>query len=275
MRSIDPVDAAEVPEAAPASVDEARYVYCVALGSGDVSLGKIGIAESEVYTICQRDLCAVVHDCAPVPYQNDDDGVVRAWILAHQNVVDTAWRRLGTVLPLRFDTIIERGEKPAQEMVQDWLAGDYENLKNKMEKVRGKAEYGVQVFWDPKVIAEELTRSHPDLAELEQEISALPRGKAYMHRQRLESALRGKMESRADECFRDFYGKIKACVDDLRVEKVKKGDDGRQMLANFSCLTDHAGSLGLGEELEQIGRQPGFSVRFTGPWPPYSFVAPG
>jgi len=28
----------------------------------------------------------------------------------------------------------------------------------------------------------------------------------------------------------------------------------------------------LGDELEKINNLKGFSVRFTGPWPPYSFV---
>jgi hypothetical protein len=29
----------------------------------------------------------------------------------------------------------------------------------------------------------------------------------------------------------------------------------------------------LGEELEKINNMDGFSVHFSGPWPPYSFVA--
>jgi len=29
----------------------------------------------------------------------------------------------------------------------------------------------------------------------------------------------------------------------------------------------------LGEELDEINKMQGFSVRFTGPWPPYSFVS--
>ncbi len=83
------------------------------------------------------------------------------------------------------------------------------------------------------------------------------------------------MEKKADECFKEFYNQIRRHVDDLRVEKAKKTDNDLQMLANLSCLMDKDKSTLLGDELEQIDEMEGFSVRFTGPWPPYSFVAPG
>jgi len=41
---------------------------------------------------------------------------------------------------------------------------------------------------------------------------------------------------------------------------------------NLSCLITINGSRSLGDELEKINVLEGFSVRFTGPWPPYSFV---
>ena len=83
------------------------------------------------------------------------------------------------------------------------------------------------------------------------------------------------MEKRANLCFKDFYARIKKCVDEIKVEKAKKTDEERQMLMNLSCLVHKKKSKELGEELERINEQEGFSVRFTGPWPPYSFVAFG
>jgi hypothetical protein len=64
-------------------------------------------------------------------------------------------------------------------------------------------------------------------------------------------------------------------VDEIRVEKTKKTDEKNQMLINLSCLVDKERSKELGEELEKINEEKGFAVRFTGPWPPYSFVAFG
>lgn len=253
--------------------NEGRYVYCVGDSGEKVSLGKIGIEGHEVYAVPYKDICAVVHSCPMQPYQSDDQEVVKAWVMTHQKVVDAAWQRWGTVLPLSFDTII-RGEaqKSAEQNVKDWLKQEYEDLNRRIEKLRGKAEYGVQVFWNPKLVAQNLAQTSPEIRNLEEEIKTKPKGLAYMYRQRLENLIKREMEAKADECFKDFYTRIRKHVDNIRVEKTKTAGQGLQMIMNLSCLVDRARYSELGEELDKISRIAGFSVRFTGPWPPYSFV---
>ncbi len=259
--------------ATEAIVEEGRYVYCVADAAEKVSLGKFGIEGQEVYTIPYGDICAVVHDCPAQPYQSDDQQVVKAWLMTHQKVVDAVWERWGTVLPLSFDTIIrEEAEKSAEQNVEDWLKQEYERLESKIEEVRGKAEYGVQVFWDPKSAAKNLTQTSPEMRNLEEEIKTKPKGLAYMYRQKLGNLLRREIETKADECFKDFYSRIRKHADNIRVEKTKTAGQGLQMIMNLSCLVDRDRYSELGEELDKISRMKGFTVRFTGPWPPYSFV---
>ncbi|HCX90803.1 MAG TPA: gas vesicle protein GvpFL, partial [Deltaproteobacteria bacterium] len=136
---------------------EARYLYCIVDSAERVNFGNIGIEGSEVYTIPYQDLCAVVHNCLSEPYKSEDNEVVKKWAMVHQKVIDTAWERFGTVLPLGFDTIIkgEEGIAPDENM-KKWLKDDYENLRQKLAKLKDRAEFGVQVFWDPKIISEGL-----------------------------------------------------------------------------------------------------------------------
>lgn len=254
----------------------ALYLYCVADGAQEISLGKIGVEGNEVYTIPYRDLSAVVHNCAAEAYKSEDNELVKGWVMAHQKVVELAQERFGTILPLGFDTII-RGEEetdPETNMKQ-WLKDDYENLKAKIERLRGKEEYGVQIFWDPKVIAEAITRTNEEIKKLDEEMRSKPKGTAYMYRQKLESALKEEMEKLADKYFKDFYNRIKKHADDVKVDKTKRADEDKQMLMNLSCLIPRDNYEGLGQELEGILDVEGISVRFTGPWPPYSFVTPG
>ena len=267
-------DKTEVAERAESiAKEEGRYIYCVVDSGEKTSLGEIGIEGKEVYAIPYRDIGAVVHDCPAQPYRSDDQEAVKAWVMTHQKVVDAAWGRWGTVLPLSFDTIIKgETEGSAERNVKDWLKQEYEDLKSRIEKVRGKAEYGVQVFWDPKVIAQNLTRTSPEIRKLDEEIRLKPRGLAYMYRQKLENLIKCEMETKADECFKDFYSRIRKHADDIRVEKTKKAEQGLQMIMNLSCLIYKDRYTELGEELDKINRLEGFSVRFTGPWPPYSFV---
>ena len=253
--------------------EEGRYVYCVASAREEVSLGEIGIEGYEVYTIPYRDICAVVHSCPAQPYQSNDQEVVKAWVMTHQKVVDAAWERWGTVLPLSFDTIIRgEAEKSAEQNVKDWLKQEYEEFKRRIQKVRGRAEYGVQVFWEPEVIAQSLTWTSPEIRNLEEEIKTKPKGLAYMYRQKLGNLIKREMETKADECFKDFYSRIRKYTDDVRVEKTKKAEPGLQMIMNLSCLVYRDRYSELGEELDKINRMRSFAVRFTGPWPPYSFV---
>ena len=252
---------------------EARYLYCIVDSAEKINFGNIGIEDSEVYTIPCQDLCAVVHNCLPEPYKSEDQEKMKSWITAHEKVVEVAWERFGTVLPLGFDTIIkgEKGIAPDENM-KKWLKDDYENLRQKLAKLKDRAEFGVQVFWDPKIISEELIETNPEIKKLSEEIKSKSKGLAYMYKQKLENLLKKEMEKEADRYFKDFYEQIRRCVDQIKVEKTKKLEEDKQMLLNLSCLIFKGKSKTLGEELEKIEHLKGFSVRFTGPWPPYSFV---
>lgn len=251
-----------------------RYLYCIVEGSEIASFGKIGIEDNEVYTIPYNDISAVVHNCPAAPYQSVDNDVVKRWAVAHQNVVDVAWERFGVVLPMGFDTVIKgSANTDPEENMRNWLKEDYENLKAKMDKVRGKAEYGVQVFGNYQIMAQGLAEKEFKIRAIKRKSESAPRGLAYMYRQKLKDLLKKEMENQADRHFNEFYERIKPCVDDLRVEKTKKTEnENDQMLMNLSCLISKKGSKILGEELEKIEALEGFSVRYTGPWPPYSFV---
>ncbi|MFQ5795140.1 MAG: gas vesicle protein GvpL [Candidatus Bipolaricaulia bacterium] len=250
----------------------AQYLYCIANSPAQVTLGEIGIEGNEVYTIAYKDLCVVVHDCAPQPYESEDEQMVKEWVVAHVNVVEAAWERFGTVIPFRFDTIIDG----AQENVTSWLKETYEDLKHRIIQFEGLAEYGVQIFWDPEIIIERVSGTDTTIKELNQKIAAMSEGTAYLHQQKLVKLLKEKVEEEADRCFRDCYNRIRVCIEDIQVgrvkqEKEREQEQGKQMLANLACLAEKPPRR-LGEELGKIARMDGFSVRFTGPWPPYSFA---
>jgi hypothetical protein len=252
---------------------EARYLYCIGEGNEEISLGNIGIDGSIVYTIPCQNLCAVVHNCLPEPYKSKEKEKVKSWLTSHAKVVEVAWEKFGTILPLGFDTIIrgEDGVAPDENM-KAWLQDDYENLRQKLDKLKDRAEYGIQISWNPKVIGEELIENNTEIKKLSEEIQSKSKGLAYMYKHKLENLLKKEMEKEADRYFKDFYEQIKGCAGEIKVEKTKKLEEDKQMLLNLSCLLFNEKSKILGEELEKINNMEGFFVRFTGPWPPYSFA---
>jgi len=256
----------------PSRGQEGLYLYCVALSSDAGAIGAIGIEGCEVLAVPWKDLCAAAHRRPAEPYQSKDAEVVASWVMAHHQVVDAAWRRWGTVLPLTFNTII-KGEpgRDAVACLLGWLEAEHEVLKAKLEVLAGKAEYGVQVFWDPQVVARQVAQSDAGIRDLEQRIKAKSPGVAYMYRQRLEALLRKKTEAMATAECAALYGRIAQLVGEVRAEK-SKGDLGKlQMLVNLSCLASHTQLPRLEAELDRISGMNGFSARLVGPMPPYSF----
>ncbi len=264
-------------EAATSNKDvEALYLYCIAEGNEGTNFGNIGVDKTEVYTIPCEDLLVVVHSCQTKPYESKDNELVKRWIIAHQEVVDSVWDRFGNILPFGFDTIIrpENG-RASEENMKLWIKKDLDNLREKLDRVRGKAEYGVQISWDPKMKAREIIKNVPHIKDLDEEIRAKSAGAAFMYEEKLKKLIREEMEKKADECFKDFYAKISQGVDEIKIDKTKKAGDGRQMLANLSCLLVKDKEQQLGGVLDEVDAIEGIFVRFTGPWPPYSFASAG
>jgi len=242
---------------------EARYVYCVAYNSGRSTLGGIGLDGFEVYTIPYRDICAVVHACRPEPYKSDERKTVEGWVAAHEEVVEKALQLYGAVAPVTFNTIVNGGDS----QVEEWLKKDYSRLKTLLEKLQGKEEYGIQIFLNSSCLKEEIEK---ELAESSRELEGKP-GTAYFYRQKIEKTLKDKMEAKVKTLFEEFYTAIRACVEDIHVGKVKESE-GEIMIANLSVLVKREKLETLKKTLEDISGGKGFRVRFTGPWPPYSFV---
>lgn len=255
-----------------ATKTEGLYVYCVARGDSSRLFGPIGLDSQVVYTLGREGICAVVHNCQAEPYQSEVPQVVEGWVVAHQNVVAAATEAFGTVLPMAFDMIVRGG--PGGEAVaalQAWLDEKRERFTGLLDRLAGKAEYGVQVLWDREAIAASLVEGDDDLRAMRDEARTKPKGLAHLLQQKLAKAVREAMQRQADLFARDFYTRIRGCVEDVRVDKLKRAEGGRQMLLNLSCLMQ-VGSGDLGRVLDEIRETKGISVRFTGPWPPYGFV---
>lgn len=255
--------------------NKGRYVYGISAGDKEIRLGPIGIDGSEVYTIPCGDISAIVHSCSTGPYQSTDEETVRNWVRTHQGVLDTAGKRLGVVIPLGFDTILESRDDVASpdRVVRDWLKLDYARLREVLVKIEGKNEYAVQVSYEPGLIVRQIVEQSREVRTIKEEMADKSPGMAYIYRQKLEKIVGVETGRLADEWFSDFYGRIKKYSDDIVIEKTKKLSNGKVMLLNLSCLVAGEKVDCLGKELEKISSMDGLSVHFSGPWPPYSFVA--
>lgn len=252
---------------------QGRYVYCIMPNTGEKNRREIGLDGRPVYTISYQDISALVHDCPLEPYQGEDE-VVKEWIWTHNQVVDSAWEEADSILPMTFDCVIRPVEgRTVEETVIAWLRTEYDGFKQKLEEFKGKAELGVQILWVADAVSESVMAENEEIGRLRQEMTGKPKGMAYFYQQKIEKTLKVVLETKADEDYRRYYRRIAPYAEDCHVNKVKRPADGMQMLLNLSLLVRKDRVSGLGGELEKIHGEKGVEIRFTGPWPPYSFVS--
>lgn len=252
-----------------------RYVYGIAEHNGNVYLGEIGIDGARVYTIAYSNFAAIVHDCQEEPYQSKDDEVVERWIMEHQRVLDLAQEKFTAVIPLGFDNIIKtKHESESPEIVvQNWLKQDLPRIAEIIEKIRARDEYVIQISCDYNNLFEAVLQKSEKIRKLQEGINSQSPGKAYIYKTKLENLKKTELETLINSWFQDIYRNIKPFTEEIIIEKNKKTAKEKIMIINLSCLVEKSKVAVLGASLEEISNRAGFSVHFSGPWPPYSFVA--
>lgn len=264
-------DVSNKEKAIDADYDHGLYLYGLIDTSISATLGKIGIDECEVYAIPHDGISAIVHDSTLEPYKSDDDETVKAWVKVHQRVMDVAEEKFGNIMPFGFDTIISpKDNATAKEALMRWLSDEHTEILTKMDKIKGKKEYGIQIFYIPTAFGERIEKENEDVKRMKEDMASKPLGLAYMYKQKLENIVKGELDKLMDAYFENFYDKILGTSDEIKVEKVKKADDGMVMMMNLSVLAKD--EKALGSVLDEIEGEEGIRIHFTGPWQPYSFI---
>ena len=253
-------------------VNEARYLYSVAMTGQEARLGSIGIQENDVYIVPYKDIAAIVHACEAKPYHTEDKKLAEDWVLEHSYVIDQATKMFGTVLPFSFDVII----KGDDDAVVDWLCRDYEKLAGELLRMQGTAEYSIQIYCDHACLEKLVLANNQELEDLKSRIEKEPKGKAYLLKRNLDLKLKNLTYSESGRLAEQFFSEIKPLAEELKAAgksswTADKYKD-KKLLATFCCRVSDEAVKKLGEVLEEINGKEGFYVRFTGPWAPFSFV---
>lgn len=246
----------------------ALYLYCIVPASDPLpALAASALDGGPVHAVRHQELAALAHACPPEPYQGSEEQV-RGWVAAHNAVIEEAWESADSVLPMSFDVIVAGdGGRSAEANLIGWLAEHYAALRGRLRALEGRAEVGVQVLWDLETLAGATAAdaTGPVLRA---------RGHAFFAEQQRRRQLRDSRERKADDDCRRYLGDLAALADDVQVNKPRqvKKRQTQQMMLNLSLLLRRDSIPRLGDYLETVSKEPAVEVRFTGPWPPYSFT---
>lgn len=229
------------------------HAYCIVPAGHEPAAGLTGCAGEPVQAIAAggRLACWV----SPARTAPADAGMLRD----HNRVVAAAMDRRVTPVPLRF------GQRfPDAPAAAAAIAAGQDRWLGLLDRFAGRAEYGVRV-----VSVESVDEGPPDAArDVQQQRPAS--GRAYM------AALAARQA--ADTRRREEAGRIAAllsqcagpAVVDSSMEVLEEAD-GVVAVAHLVAWDDadayHAAMQGARDALQDL------RCLFTGPWPPYSFVA--
>lgn len=264
---------------ARAATDLGWYVYGV-VDAGAAAPGERGV-EGDVTVVRAGPLAALVsrvpltvYGEEPVRARLEDPAWLEEKARAHEAVLEGALRA-GPVVPFRFLTLYRD-----EDELRAFLAARAAELRDVLERVRGKVELGVKVLADRTRLASGLAQESDAVRELDAAIDAAAPGKAYLLRRQREEIAKEHAARVLRDCARASHARLSAAAEAAVSNPPQPRElSGReeQMLLNGAYLVP-AGDAGLATavaELEDEYRHLGVTFELTGPWPPYNFVPPG
>jgi hypothetical protein len=191
--------------------------------------------------------------------------------MRHEKIVEHFARR-ASVVPLRFGTIYLERENVAQMLSQKQA-----DLRAIIESLRGREEWGLNVYYDRARLMENITGLSPRLREMTQRAAASTPGQSYLLRKKIETMreteARAEIKRIAGEIEREL-SKMSTGTRRLRVLKDEAAEHG-EVAAKLAFLVERARFSEFRARAERLAREregAGFRLELTGPWPAYNFA---
>lgn len=249
------------------------YIYCLTQKNKFNGFKAKGLDDQSIFNVECKDIMALVHPYKQNSLQGEDTDKIIESAMRHHQVVEDAWKTFGTLIPLRFGSIIQGEDKTkAIQNVKEWLEGIYDHILKRFEDLKDKAEYGIQIFWANDGLMKKVARDHAQIKHMERKIASVPKEVAYIYKDRQKSLLQRYIAKEIVHASRSLLDRVRPHLNDFQIEQITVGETDKRMLLNISCLLSDEQISILRQTLEKIQTEEGYMPYLSGPWPPYSFT---
>jgi len=250
-------------------LNNALYLYGIII-SHNKNWKEHGIKRKNIFLINEGKFSAIVHKCDEKPYNSVNPAEVKDLIFVHNNVLDKAMKDFGAVIPLSFNTIIKTSEsgKTAEENLRNWLKENEEDLITKWNKINGKNEYGIRIYYEKEKLLNKIKKLNT-IKQLQQKIQKESTGMAYLLKGKVKDEVDKIAQKQILEYRQNFYNNIKELVFDIVINQSKiLLDEEKDLLLSISILVNK-------EQIQKVKNylvNSNFYFNTAGPFAPYSFV---
>jgi hypothetical protein len=255
-------------------MSEATYVYCVLRRDKAPPLGRAprGLpgVEPPRALAAGRGLWLVVGS-APLDRYGEkaiEQGLrdlewVSSCAVPHEAVIEHA-SRAGTVLPMKLFTLFRSDERAVQH-----VTSQRKRIDRLIERLEGREEWGLRVVLDEARALRNAT------SEARNEAKGAS-GTAFLLRKKKQQDLARHAIARGQEKSAGLFDDLSALADDARRRAPPPGPVGRRILLDAAFLVRRGKLRGFQSRVKKAAAllaKDGYDLTFTGPWPPYNFVA--
>lgn len=261
----------------------AFYVYCIAESAAAAQLPADSLPaaieeDSKFEWIEVHNLAALVSRVPLATYNEESLAehltdatwtAIRA--MRHETVVEYIAKR-ASVVPLRFGTIyLER------DGIEKMLTDRSRGLEEIIEQLRGREEWGVNVYSDRGVLMSTITSVSPVLREMVEQAQQASPGQSYLMQKKIDALKADEVRAAVNRIVDQIEQRLREQSDDarrLRILKVETTERG-ELKAKFAFLVKRSGFEEFrdgAERLAQENQAAGIRIELTGPWPVYNFV---
>jgi len=214
---------------------------------------------TDLEKIAYKDIAAVARrvDARSADDLNSDKEQLKNWLVAYQQTNIDIFHH-STILPLRFGTMVDQ-----KEAVEDFLASSYIHIKWALDRLKGKAEFAVQLSWDLNMVLGEISQDEQWLSKVKASIDLAD--KVEMGRLLFQAA-----DTKKKEIVASAHRKLSAVSLD--------SSDGKctdeSMIMNRSYMIERSAEESFDEAMAELGKENEsyLSFKYVGPIPPYSFA---
>ncbi len=253
--------------------NDAFYVYGIVKFGGDLTWQEIGITEKNVYMLSEGNFSALVHDCEEKPYPTSDPNQIKEMILTHNKILNQAMEDFGGVIPLSFNTIIKKGLDSAHVNLKTWLNNDQEKLERIWNKIKGKREYGLRIYYEKDKLVQEAS-AHKEIERIDRISETKGPGLSYLLQSKAKAKIQEVFHEKVNKLKQEFYKEIKKITEELIINPSQISlEEEKEVLLKLSVLIEEKQVDKIKEFLEDGAED--FPYHLTGPFAPYSFVESG
>ncbi|MDT5122291.1 MAG: hypothetical protein QOC96_1773 [Acidobacteriota bacterium] len=259
------------------------YVYCLGERAALASIFEEKLPtpiepDSSLEMVDVEDLAAVVSAVSLDEFGEDalqsnlmDPTWTALRAMRHERVVEHFGKR-ASIVPLRFGTIyLER------ESIQQMLEERRADLLAIINRLRGREEWGVNVYCDRVKLLEKIETLSAKLRELSKQATQASPGQAYLLRKKIEALRADEARVEMKRVAAEIEGHLASLSDGaarLRVLKDEASEHG-SVVAKFAFLVErehYEEFRAAAERLADEHATAGYRLELTGPWPAYNFT---